>query len=217
MKKKRHNYFLTGMIALIPLVMTVYIMIQLFKFFLGFIGSLIPIGLISNHINNLFYVDGNGETISKVITYIITILVLYIMVFIIGFLVKHLLDVEKTKYVEGLFLKIPLIKPIYTTIKQIVEMILSNSKSSDKTVVILEYPRAGVYSIGFMTNTNLGKLNKYLPEKEMVNVFIPTAPNPTTGFYIMVPRNEVKEADIKVDEALKLIVSAGAIVPQEEE
>jgi uncharacterized membrane protein len=215
MKKKTHNYFLTGIISLIPLVLTLFIMIKLFKFFLGFVGSLIPIEYISARVNTIFVLESNGILISRIITYIVTLAVLYFTVLLTGFFVKHLLNVEKTKYIEAIFLKIPLIKPIYTTIKQIVEMILSNSKSTDKTVVILEYPRAGVYSIGFMTNTNLGKLNDYLPkEKEMVNVFIPTAPNPTTGFYIMVSRKEIKEVDMKVDEALKLIVSAGAIVPQ---
>ncbi len=215
MKKKNHNYFLTGIISLIPLVLTLYIMIQLFKFFLGFVGSLIPIGYISARVSTIFVLESNGILISRIITYIVTLAVLYLTVLLTGFFVKHLLNVEKTKYIEAIFLKIPLIKPIYSTIKQIVEMILSNSKSTDKTVVILEYPKVGVYSIGFMTNTDLGKLTDYLPDnKEMVNVFIPTAPNPTTGFYIMVPRSEVKEADIKVDEALKLIVSAGAIVPR---
>lgn len=216
MKKKNHSYFLTGIISLIPLVMTVYIMVQLFKFFLGFVGSLIPIGYIAAKVNDMFEIGDSGIIISKIITYSLTIIVIYLTVLLTGFLVKHLLNVEKTKYVEALFLKLPLIRPIYSTIKQIVEMILSNSQSADKTVVIIEYPKAGVYSIGFMTNTNLGKLNNYLPsEEEMVNVFIPTAPNPTTGFYIMTSRKEIKEVDIKVDEALKLIVSAGAIVPQE--
>ena len=106
--------------------------------------------------------------------------------------------------------KIPLIKVFYKTIKQILETLLRNNSNAFREAVLLEYPRKGVWVIGFATGQVKGAVKNKI-KTEMINVFVPTTPNPTSGFLLMVPKNQLKYLDVKVDDAIKTIVSAGII------
>lgn len=217
-REKKRSYFITGALSMIPIVMTLYIMKILFDMAMGIVKSFIPLDFIISQVMQISVKVPEKlmkKIVITVLIYGLTFILLYIFIMITGIIVKHIINVEKARYLEKLFLKIPFTKPIYGTIKQIIEMVTTNSGETYKSVVMVEYPKAGIYSIGFLTNSSVGKIQNRFEEKEMINVFIPTAPNPTTGFLIIIEKKSVIELDIKVDEALKMIVSAGVIVPKD--
>ena len=114
------------------------------------------------------------------------------------------------KKTESLISKIPLIKIFYKTIKQIIETIFKNNSQAFRDVVLLEYPRKGLWVLGFTTGEVKGAVGKKI-KSPCINVFVPTTPNPTSGFLLMVPKSQLKYLNTKVDDAVKTIVSAGII------
>lgn len=113
---------------------------------------------------------------------------------------------------ESLLERIPIVRSVYSAAKNFAEVVFSDSGQSFKKVLLIEYPRKGVYSLAFQTSTRLGEIQARTGE-DIVCTFVPTTPNPTSGFIIMVPRDEVIELDMEVDEALKMIISLGVVVP----
>ena len=115
---------------------------------------------------------------------------------------------------EGTLSKIPVAGAVYKTLKQLLETFLSNNSNRFRRVVLVEYPREGLYSVGFVTGDVGPSLQAELKEK-LISVFIPTAPNPTTGWYTLVPESSVKDLDISVEDAFRTIISAGIVNPDE--
>jgi len=113
---------------------------------------------------------------------------------------------------EAILAKIPLVRTIYTSVKQILETVFSSTQSFRK-VLLVEYPRKGLWTLAFQSSTTQGEAQAKTGV-EVINIFIPTTPNPTSGFFIMVPRTDVVELDMSVDEGLKMIISAGVMVPE---
>lgn len=113
---------------------------------------------------------------------------------------------------ESLLVRIPLVRSIYKTVKQVINAVLSTNSEAFRKVVLIEYPRKGLWSIAFQTGSANTALNTKT-NQEMVSVFIPTTPNPTSGFLMMLPRNDVIELDMSIDEALKFIISLGVMPP----
>ncbi|MEM8984719.1 MAG: DUF502 domain-containing protein, partial [Pseudomonadota bacterium] len=113
---------------------------------------------------------------------------------------------------ESLLARIPLIRSVYSGAKQVAETFFADSGQAFKKVMLVEYPRKGVWSLAFQTSSDLQEIQARTP-KEVVCVFVPTTPNPTSGFIIMVPREDVIELDMEVDQALKMIISLGVVVP----
>ena len=116
-------------------------------------------------------------------------------------------------YFDNLITRIPFAGNVYKAIKQITET-FSNADAAYQKVVLIEYPRKGVHAIGFMTGSTKGEI-KTKTNKEMVNVFVPTTPNPTSGFLLLFPVEDVVELDMSVEDAIKLVVSAGLVIPNE--
>ncbi len=114
---------------------------------------------------------------------------------------------------ERILARVPLVRSIYSAVKQVVETIFSNSGKSFRKVVLIEYPRKGIWSLGFQTGEGTREMSDRTGKK-IVNVFIPTTPNPTSGFVLMVPREDAVELDMSVDDGLKMIISLGVIVPE---
>ena len=108
--------------------------------------------------------------------------------------------------------RIPLIRSIYSPLKKFSELVLSDQTQSFSKVLLIEYPRKGIYSLCFQTSKELGEVQNQAGE-EMVCVYIPTTPNPTSGYIVLVPQNEVKELKMSVEDALKMIISLGVVVP----
>ena len=196
MAKKRslsltlRNYFITGVVVLIPIGFTLY----LSKILIGISSKLIP-GNINPNSYLPFKIPG------------IEILISIILITIVGGISLSFLGKKILKIIDDLFKRIPFLRTIYSAIVQMTET-FSKSGGSKKSVVLVEYPRKGVWAVGFATKENNGEMSDKA-NKRLLNVFIPTTPNPTSGFLLMFPKDEVIYLNMSFEEASKFIVSAG--------
>ena len=187
---KLRNYFITGIVVLVPIGITLY----LTKFFISISSKLIPYNLNPN--NYLPFAIPGLEILLSVV------FITFIGGISLSFIGKRIL-----KFVNDLFKRIPILRTIYSAIGQMTQNFAKNDKDKGR-VVLLEYPRKGVWAVGFATNENKGIISKKVKE-ELVNVFLPTTPNPTSGFLLMVPKKELIYLDVTFEQASKFIVSAG--------
>lgn len=217
MIKKFKAYFYAGLIALLPIVLTVYI----FNWIVGIMMSLLGNSFVTIIIKNILLVfveEGDMDYYFQLLVYFISLVTMIIGTCLVGFTLKIVFFAKIIKKAKELFIKIPLIKQVYTTISQIIEVAVSDREKSYQKVVMVEYPRKGIYSIGFLTSEDNFLIGSAIGREEKVyNVFIPTSPNPTSGMFIVVPESEVKILDIKIDDAIKLIISGGVILPEKKE
>lgn len=135
-----------------------------------------------------------------------------VLVGAVGWLARYYLGKRLIEWVDTVLLRIPLLNRIYGTIKQVNDAFSSTNKTSFRTVVLIEFPRAGMYSVGFLTSEQQGEIPTRLGEKT-VCVFVPTTPNPTSGFLVLVPEEQVTKLEMSVADGIKYIISLGAIVP----
>ena len=115
---------------------------------------------------------------------------------------------------EAILGRIPLVRTIYTSVKQVLETLFTSNNKSFRKVVLVEYPRKGIWSMGFQTNQGLGVASK-VSGQELVSVFVPTTPNPTSGFIMMFPKNDVYELDLSVEDGFKYVISMGVVIPDD--
>ena len=184
------NYFITGVVVLIPIGFTLY----LSKFLISLSSKIIP-----QNINPNSYLPYSIPGIEIIIS------ILFIT--IVGGLSLSFFGKKILKLIDDLFKRIPLLRTIYTAISQMTET-FSNKDSDKKSVVLIEYPRKGVWAVGFATKENTGEMAVKTKQK-LINVFVPTTPNPTSGFLLMFPIDEVIYLNMTFEEASKFIVSAG--------
>ena len=184
------NYFITGVVVLIPIGFTLY----LSKILIGLSSKIIPQNINPN--NYLPYAIPGIEIIVSII--IITI---------VGGLSLSFLGKRILRLIDDLFKKIPFLRTIYSAILQMTET-FSNKDNDKKSVVLIEYPRKGVWAVGFATKENKGEMAEKTNQK-LINVFVPTTPNPTSGFLLMFPIDDVIYLNMSFEEASKFIVSAG--------
>ncbi len=194
---KIKNYFLTGVLVTAPVVITFWIVTSLVNIFDRLVTPIIPY-----YINPNFYLPRDVPGLG--------LIVLFIFLVFIGFITANFFGSWVLKKTELIIHKIPLIKVFYKAIKQILETLLKGNSKAFREAVLLEYPRKGVWVIGFTTGKVEGAIKKKI-KNELINVFIPTTPNPTSGFLLLVPRKDLKYLDVNVDDAIKTIVSAGII------
>ncbi len=188
------NNFIAGVVVLIPIGITLYLTI----FIINVSSKLIPKEINPNH-----YLPYNIPGLE--------ILIAVLLITIIGWLSLSFIGKRLFNLFESVLNKIPIIRTIYSAVEQLIET-FTKSKSDKKTVVLIEYPRKGVYAVGFATKENTGEI-KNKAGKELINVFVPTTPNPTSGFLLMFPKDEVIYLDLSFEEASKFIVSAGSFNP----
>ena len=184
------NYFITGVVVLIPIGFTLY----LTKFIIGISSKIIPENINPN--SYLPYAIPGIEIIISVV------FITFVGGLSLSFLGKRIL-----KLIDDLFKRIPVLRTIYSAIVQMTET-FSNKDNGRKSVVLIEYPRKGVWAVGFATKENEGEMAKKTNQK-LINVFVPTTPNPTSGFLLMFPIDDVIYLDMSFEEASKFIVSAG--------
>ena len=192
---KLRNYFITGIVVLIPIGFTLY----LSRFLINISTKLVPAGLNPN--NYIPYAIPGIE-----------ILLTIIFITIVGGLSLSFLGKKILQIVDNLFKRIPILRTIYSAIVQLTDS-FRNQEGSKKSVVLIEYPRKGSWAVGFATKENKGEL-KDKTNKELINVFVPTTPNPTSGFLLMFPKEDVIYLDMGFEEASKFIVSAGTSNPK---
>tara|TARA_Y100000996_G_scaffold405869_1_gene381557 strand:+ start:290 stop:907 length:618 start_codon:yes stop_codon:yes gene_type:complete len=184
------NYFITGVVVLIPIGFTLY----LTKILIGFSSKIIPENINPN--NYLPYSIPGLEIIISIV------LITFVGGLSLSFLGKRIL-----KLIDDLFKRIPFLRTIYSAILQMTES-FSNKDNDKKSVVLIEYPRKGVWAVGFATKENKTEMSQKTNQK-LINVFVPTTPNPTSGFLLMFPIDEVIYLNMTFEEASKFIVSAG--------
>ena len=184
------NYFITGVVVLIPIGFTLY----LSKVLIGLSSKILP-----ENINPNSYLPYEIPGIE--------ILISLIFITIVGGLSLSFLGKRILKLIDDLFKRIPFLRTIYSAIVQMTET-FSKKDNDKKSVVLIEYPRKGVWAVGFATKENTGEMAKKT-NKKLINVFVPTTPNPTSGFLLMFPTEDVIYLDMTFEEASKFIVSAG--------
>lgn len=136
------------------------------------------------------------------------------VVFLTGLFAANLFGRRLVEAWEALLARIPLVRSIYSAVKQVAETILTTNGEAFRKVLLIEYPRSGIWTLAFQTGTASGEVQRRTAE-EVITVFVPTTPNPTSGFIMMIPRNEVLELSMSVEDALKMIVSLGVVAPRE--
>ena len=192
---KLRNYFFTGVIVLIPIGFTLY----LSKFLLNLSTNFVPAGLNPNT-----YLPYSIPGIEIILT--------IIFITIVGGLSLSFLGKKFLQIVDDLFKKIPILRTIYSAIGQMTDS-FRNQSGNKKSVVLIEYPRKGSWAVGFATKENTGEIKSKTGEN-LINVFVPTTPNPTSGFLLMIPKNDLIYLDMSFEEASKFIVSAGTSTPK---
>jgi len=184
------NYFITGALVLIPIGVSVYLTLFIIKIS----SKILPKGL---NPNTYLIRDIPG----------VEIIVSIVLITIIGWLSLSFLGKKIIQIIDNFIKRIPLLKTIYGAIVQMTDT-FSKSNNSKKNVVLIEYPRKGIWAVGFATKENKTSMNSKTGE-QLVNVFVPTTPNPTSGFLLMFPKKDIIYLDMSFEEASKFIVSAG--------
>ena len=190
------NYLISGLLFWIPLILTIIVI----KFFLEFIDSLVPQEYLPEAVFNLdTSIPGSG------------IILLFLIILITGILVTNILGRRLVVLWEKLLNKIPGFRNVYNILKKVSDTVL-NSSQSFKKAFLIQYPTKGIWVIAFQSGDYRGEAESIIGE-EIVNLFVPTTPNPTSGFFILIPKKDAFELDISVEDAFKLVISAGVVTP----
>ncbi len=196
------NYFLTGIIVTAPIALTIYLTWQ----FIDWVDSqAIPLLPAKYNPENYlpFSLPGLGLVIMAVI------------LTFVGFLTANIFGRTLLKAGERLVNRMPVVRTIYGALKQVLETVLSQSSNSFRQAVLVEYPRRGIWTVAFVTGDTGGEVAERLDD-DMINIYVPTTPNPTSGFLLMVPRQDLIFLKMPVEEAAKYIISIGVIAPEAE-
>ena len=189
------NYFIAGVVVLIPIGITIYLTL----FLVSISSKILPKEINPNH-----YLPYNIPGVEILMSVILITLIGFLSLSFIG---RKLLDVF-----DNILKKIPILRTIYSAIVQMTET-FTKSDNKKKNVVLVEYPRKGSWAVGFATRENTGEISNKVKQK-LINVFVPTTPNPTSGFLLMFPKEDVIYLDLTFEEASKFIVSAGTSNPE---
>ncbi|WP_017941369.1 MULTISPECIES: DUF502 domain-containing protein [unclassified Thioalkalivibrio] len=192
------RYLIAGLLVWLPLIVTGFI-IKLLVDLLDFTILLLPPAWRPEAILG-FSIPGAGIVLAVVV------------VFVTGVVVANIVGRKLVSVGESIVRRIPLVSSIYGAVKQVTETVLSDGGQAFRKVILIEYPRRGLWSVGFMTGMAAGEVQDRT-ERDVVTVFVPTTPNPTSGFVLMVPREEAIELDMTVEDGLKFVMSMGVVTP----
>ncbi|MBI5183319.1 MAG: DUF502 domain-containing protein [Nitrospinae bacterium] len=203
LKYRIRNIFIAGLLVILPIGITYFILSFLFNNIDSLLSPiltrlLIFIGL---PLRPGYRIPGLG------------LMATILIIFIVGLLTTNIFGRKLVKFGELILEKIPVVRSVYTGAKQVINTIAHTDKKAFRQVVMVEFPRKGVYSIGFVTGETKGEVQD-LTKEEVVNVFLPTTPNPTSGFLLFAPRNEITPLSMTVEDGLKLIISGGIVTPK---
>lgn len=199
---KLKTYLFTGILVTAPVLITFYMAYELFLWTDKWSRSLIPPKMAGESL--LYYIPGIGVAM-------LVLALILIGMFTTGFIGKFFVRLG-----DFIVSKMPLISSIYSLLKQLFETVLSPKSQSFKEAVLIEYPRKGIWIIGFLAGQSSSELQQKTPiDDKMLSIFVPTTPNPTSGFLVLVPKTEVIKLDMSVEDALKYVVSCGIVSPEE--
>jgi uncharacterized membrane protein len=200
-RKKIKRSFLAGLLVVVPLGMTLLVVRWIIALMDGLLKRFLPERFWPEVLVG-FPIPGLGL--------VATIL----LILLAGLLATNYFGRSILNFSEGIMGRIPLVKGIYGLFKQVADTVLNSERQGFRKVVLIEYPRKGIWSVGFVTGISQGEVQT-MTDRRMINVFVPTTPNPTSGYYILVPEEDAREMDMTVEEAFKLIISGGMVAPPE--
>ena len=195
------NYFLAGVIVVAPISITFFIVWQVVQVVDGNVQRMLP-----DRYNPETYLPFSVPGLGVVL--------MVGLITLIGMLAAGFVGRTVMRTSEQILNRMPVIRSIYGTLKQIFETVFSHSSQSFREVVLIEYPRRGIWAIGFVTGHARGEIQARV-ETELINVFLPTTPNPTSGFLLFVPREEVLRLDMSVEDGIKMVISSGIVAPEQ--
>ena len=195
--KRLRNYFISGLLFWVPLALTVFVI----KFFLELINNLVPQKYLPEAIFNLdTTIPGSG------------IILVLIVILITGVLVTNILGRKLVALWEKVLNKIPGFRNVYNVLKKVSDTVFNTSTESFRKAFLIQYPSKGIWVIAFQSGDYKGEAESIIGE-EIMNLFVPTTPNPTSGFFVMMVKKDAFELDMSVEEAFKLVISAGVVTP----
>lgn len=198
--QKIKKIFIAGILALLPIVITVYLLYFLYN---------LVVSKASPLVRKIVY--QYNDNFSEYILQISTFLIILLIIFVIGIFTRMYLGKLVIKLVDNIITRIPVARSIYNAIKQVIDSFGNTSGSSFSKVLLVEFPRRDMWMIAFLVRDALPIMQDVSTKEESVNVFIPTAPNPTSGFVAVVPKKDTRELDITVEEGIKFVLSVGII------
>lgn len=194
------RYLIAGLLVWLPLGVTLAVI----KFLVDLFDRSLLLLPMKYRPENLFGVDIPG----------LGVLLSFLLILLTGMLVANLLGSKLIKVWESFLDRIPLVRSLYKAVKQIAEALFGSGEQTFQNVFLIEYPRKGLWTLAFQTGKNLSEPQRKTGMPEVVNLFVPTTPNPTSGFFIMANRAEIIKLDMEVDDALKMVISGGVVAPQ---
>ena len=195
--KRLRNYFISGLLFWVPLALSVIVI----KFSLEFINKLVPTKYIPETLFNLnTNFPGSG------------IVLVLIIILITGVIVSNFLGRKLVELWEKILNKIPGFRNVYKVLKKVSDTVFNSSTESFRKAFLIQYPSKGIWVIAFQSGDYKGEAESIIGE-EMINLFVPTTPNPTSGFFVMMPIKDAFELDMSVEEAFKIVISAGVVTP----
>ncbi len=206
LKSKLKKIFFAGILVTLPLALTIFLLQFFFVRLDAQLGPAVTKLLLQLKvpIQPDFRLPGLG---------LVTIIVI---IFVAGLFTRNIIGRKLVDFGEGLLVKIPIFKNIYVGAKQVIETFGSARTGAFRSVVMIEYPRRGIYSLAFVTNERQGEIEKRI-SRDMVSVFLPTTPNPTSGYFLMLPKEDVVELDMNVESGIKMVISGGLVTPPDTE
>lgn len=190
--------FLTGLVLVAPAYLTVWLIWSSISFVDSKVARLFPVTVDVP----FFYIPGYGLVFFVVVTALV------------GWVAKNIIAARVIAWSEGMLDRLPIVRTVYNGIKQIAETMLTQSKTSFTKACLVEYPRRGIWAIAFISTEAQGEIAARLPDDDVLSVFLPTTPNPTSGFLLYVRRSDVIVLDMSVEAAAKLVISAGLVGPE---
>lgn len=203
MLRSIRNAFVSGLLLLAPVGVTIFVVNFLIQ----------KIGLPTRQVFFFFIPRDQSNNIwIEYVLYVAAVFVVVVFITLLGWLSKRLIGRALVNFFERIVDTVPVVRSVYNTVKQIRDTFVQQQKAVFQKAVLLEYPRTGVWVLGFLTGRGKGEV-QYRTDSDLLNIFVPTTPNPTSGFLLMVPKEEVYELDMSIPDAMKLIISGGAVVP----
>ncbi len=210
------NNFLTGIVVIAPIGLTAWLIWTVVGWVDGFVWPFVPDAYQPTALLNRF-LGLEGEDQIRINVRGVGVAVFLVFAMIVGWIAKGIIGRSLIKWAEGLVLSVPVVRSVYAGVKQIAETIFAQSETSFDKACLVEYPRRGIWAIGFISTGVKGEIAAKMQNRDMAAVFLPTTPNPTSGFLLFVPREDMTILDMSVEDAAKLVISAGLVYPNGED
>lgn len=210
------NNFIAGLVVIAPIGLTLWLIWTVVGWVDSFVWPFVPQAYQPEELINRI-LGRTGENYITVNVRGIGVIIFLVFTMLVGWIAKGLLGRSLLRWGEGLVGRMPVVRSIYNGVKQIAETVFAQTETSFDKACLIEYPRKGIWAIGFISTSTKGELLDKADTGPMTSVFVPTTPNPTSGFLLFFPTADIKELDMSVEDAAKLVISAGLVYPGEKD